>query len=65
MEIPNNFQLKLFIAVFLHGLWFKMLYAISKDFEKANARKMVAPVSKVFEIYHYCELINKVSYMTK
>ena len=65
MEIPNNFQIKLFIAVSLHGLPLKMLYAISKDLEKDNARKNVAPVSKVFEIYHYCELINKVSYMTK
>ena len=48
METPNNFQIKLFIAVSLHSLRFKMLYAISKDFEKANARKIVAPVSKVF-----------------
>ena len=53
---------ELFIAVFLHGLWFKMLYAISKVCEKVNDCKIVAPVLKVFEIYFYSELINKVIY---
>ena len=51
MEIPNNFQIELIIAVFLHGLWFKMLYAISKDFEKVNEWKSEAPVLKFLEIY--------------
>ena len=55
---------ELFTAVFLHGLWFKMSYAISKDCEKVNEWKIVAPVLKVLEIYLYCEFMNKVSYKT-